>query len=137
VLEAAALVAVALALAGLVLAVTSAARDDRVALFDLEAQGVPPDVLRRQLRLRAGLMTAVGLAAALAIGAALSLATVGLVRVTATATAPVPPLERHLAWAPVAAGLVLFLGAAALLVGLATRAAFAAALPARAAGDAP
>ena len=137
VLGAAAGVAVLLALAGLVLSVASAVRDDRSALFDLEAQGVPPHVLRSQLRLRAALVTAVGLAAALAIGAVLSAATVGLVRVTAEATAPVPPLERHLAWLPVAVGLAVFLIAAAVLVGLTTRAAFAAALPPRAAGDAP
>jgi hypothetical protein len=137
VLEAAACVAVVLALAGLVLSVASAVRDDRSALFDLEAQGVPPHVLRNQLRLRAALVTVVGLVAALAIGAVLSAATVGLVRVTAEATAPVPPLERHLAWLPVAAGLAVFLLAAVVLVGLTTRAAFAAALPPRAAGDAP
>jgi len=137
VLEAAACVAVVLALAGLVLSVASAVRDDRSALFDLEAQGVPPRVLRSQLRLRAALVTVVGLVAALAIGAVLSAATVGLVRVTAEATAPEPPLERHLGWLPVGAGLAVFLLAAVVLVGLTTRAAFAAAMPPRAAGDAP
>ncbi|HEY0389901.1 MAG TPA: hypothetical protein VGC71_15785 [Gaiellales bacterium] len=137
VLQAAAVLALALSVGGLVLAVASAVRDDRTALFDLEAQGVPPAVLRRQLRIRAVIVAAVGLAAALVIGLALSAATVALVQVTATAGVPVPPLQRHMAWPVVAGGLAAFLLIAAASVTLATHAAFSAPLPARPGGDMP
>ena len=137
VLEGAALLALGLAVAGLLLAVASAIRDDRTALYDLEAQGVPPAVLRRQLRLRAAIVGAVGLVAALVVGLLLSAATVALVQVTATAGVPVPPLERHIAWPMVAGGLVVFILLAAGAVALATRAAFSAPLPARPGGDMP
>jgi len=137
VLEGAALLALGLAVAGLLLAVASAIRDDRTALYDLEAQGVPPAVLRRQLRLRAAIVGAVGLVAALVVGLLLSAATVALVQVTATAGVPVPPLQRHIAWPTVAVGLVVFILLAAGAVALATRAAFSAPLPARPGGDMP
>ena len=137
VLQGAALLALGLAVAGLVLAVAGAVRDDRTALYDLEAQGVPPSVLRRQLRFRAAIVGAVGLAAASVVGVLLSAATVALVRVTATAGVPEPPLERHVAWPLVGAGLLVFLLLAAAAVGLATRAAFSAPLPARPGGDMP
>jgi predicted lysophospholipase L1 biosynthesis ABC-type transport system permease subunit len=137
VLQGAAVLALVLAVAGLVLAIASAVRDDRTALFDLEAQGVPPAVLRQQLRLRAVIVAAVGLLAALVIGLALSAATVALVQVTATAGVPVPPLQRHMAWPVVAGGLLAFLVLSAAAVGLATRAAFSAPLPARVGGDMP
>jgi hypothetical protein len=137
VLEAAALLALVLSVVGLVLSVAAAVRDDRVALFDLEAQGVPPATLRGQLRVRAAIVTAVGLLAALIIGIVLSVATVGLVQLTASATVPVPPLERHLAWPVALGGLAVFLLLSAAAVGLATRQAFAAPLPSRATGEAP
>jgi hypothetical protein len=137
VLQGAALLALALAVAGLVLAVAGAVRDDRTALYDLEAQGVPPAVLRRQLRLRAAIVGAVGLAAAAVLGVLLSAATVALVQVTATAGVPVPPLQRHVAWPVVGAGLAAFVVLAALAVGLATRAAFSGPLPVRPGGDMP
>jgi hypothetical protein len=82
-------------------------------------------------------VTAVGLVVAVVIGVVLSTATVGLVQVTASATVPVPPLERHLAWPLVLAGLVAFLLVSALAVALSTRAAFSADLPRRATGEAP
>ncbi|HSS55693.1 MAG TPA: hypothetical protein VLK79_13680 [Gaiellales bacterium] len=137
VLEGAAALALLLSLAALLLSVAAAVRDDRVALFDLEAQGVGPPTLRSQLRLRAAIVTAVGLVVAVVIGVVLSTATVGLVQVTASATVPVPPLERHLAWPVVLAGLVGFLLLSALAVALSTRAAFSADLPRRATGEAP
>jgi hypothetical protein len=137
VLEGAALLGLVLAVAGLVLAVAGAVRDDRTALYDLEAQGVAPAVLRRQLRFRAAIVGAVGLAAAVVVGLLLSAATVALVQVTATAGVPVPPLQRHVAWTVVGAGLGAFVLLAAAAVGIATRAAFSASLPARPGGDMP
>ena len=137
VLQGAALLALGLAVAGLVLAVAGAVRDDRTALYDLEAQGVSPAVLRRQLRFRAAIVGAVGLAAAILVGVLLSAATVALVQVTATAGVPVPPLQRHVAWPVVGVGLAAFVLVAAAAVGMATRAAFSAPLPARPGGDMP
>jgi ABC-type lipoprotein release transport system permease subunit len=135
-LEAAALTAVLLALLGLVLGAVSERRDDAAELFDLEAQGVPPASLRRQLRLRASIAGLAGAAGGLLTGLVLSLLVVRFVELTANATAPEPPLQLSVDWAAVAlsalaAGLV-----AAALVGLATRRAFSRPAPARYGGEA-
>ncbi len=130
-LEAAALTAVALALLGLVLGAISERRDEAAELFDLEAQGVAPASLRRQLRLRASMAGAAGALGGLATGLVLSLLVVRFVELTANATAPEPPLALSVDWltlllAAAAAGL-----AAALLVALATRQSFRGATPPR------
>lgn len=130
-LEAAALTAVVLALLGLVLGAISERRDEAAELFDLEAQGVTPASLRRQLRLRASMAGAAGAVGGLATGLVLSLLVVRFVELTANATAPEPPLALSVDWpalllAATAAGL-----AAAVLVALATRQAFRAAAPPR------
>ena len=59
-LEAAAVTALVLALLGLLLGVVAERSDDRAELFDLEAQGLAPAQLRRQLRLRALVAAASG-----------------------------------------------------------------------------
>ena len=69
-LEAGAVLALALALGGLLLSVASAVRDERAELFDLEAQGVAPRDLRTELRLRAALVGGAGLIAGLLVGVA-------------------------------------------------------------------
>ncbi|HSC93291.1 MAG TPA: FtsX-like permease family protein [Gaiellaceae bacterium] len=125
-LVAAAFVALALAVAGLVLLVLSDARDERQELLDLEAQGAEPSQLRTQLRLRAGLLAAAGIALGAAAGVALAALVVGLVSVTANAGTPEPPLR--LALDPV----LLAAGAAVLAVVVA---AAVAAASARAVGD--
>ncbi|HEY6150781.1 MAG TPA: hypothetical protein VIW19_09695, partial [Gaiellaceae bacterium] len=61
-LEAAAVTALVLALVGLGLGVVAEHRDEAADLFDLEAQGLAPASLRRQLRLRALVVAAGGLA---------------------------------------------------------------------------
>jgi hypothetical protein len=130
-LEAAALTAVALALLALVLGAVSERRDEAAELFDLEAQGVAPSSLRRQLRLRASLAGAAGALGGLLTGLGLSLLVVRFVELTANATAPEPPLELSLDWLVI--GLAA-LGAALLavaLVALATRRSFAGRVPAR------
>ena len=114
-LAAAALMALVLALAGIVLVVVSDLRDGRAELFDLETQGAGPAALRRHVRLRALLVTAVGTIAGLATGAVLSALVVGTVAVTANAAEPLPPLRLAIDWLAVGAGLVVF---AALAVGL-------------------
>jgi ABC-type lipoprotein release transport system permease subunit len=130
-LEAAALTAVLLALLGLVLGAVSERRDDAAELFDLEAQGVAPASLRRQLRLRASMAGLAGALGGLATGLVLSLLVVRFVELTANATAPEPPLVVSVNWltllvAAVVAGLL-----AAALVALATRRAFRGAVPER------
>jgi len=130
-LEAAALTAVLLALLGLVLGVVSERRDDAAELFDLEAQGVAPASLRRQLRLRASMAGLAGALGGLATGLVLSLLVVRFVELTANATAPEPPLVVSVNWlallvAAAVAGLL-----AAALVALATRQAFRGAVPER------
>jgi ABC-type lipoprotein release transport system permease subunit len=130
-LEAAALTAVVLALLGLVLGAISERRDEAAELFDLEAQGVAPASLRRQLRLRASMAGVAGALGGFATGLVLSLLVVRFVELTANATAPEPPLALSVDWpalllAAAVAGLV-----AAALVALATRQAFRGSTPPR------
>jgi hypothetical protein len=106
-----AIVALALALLGLLLAVVGDLRDDRGELFDLEAQGAAPAAIRAHLRLRATLLTVFGVVGGLVLGAILSVLVVSLVAVTAGATSPQPPLR--LAASP---GLLAAVGVGYLLV---------------------
>ena len=119
----AAAVALLLALVGLVLGIVSELRDDHGEFFDLEAQGVGPARLRRQVALRALVIFAFGLAGATALGFALSSLTVRFVLLTASATLPEPPLRLALSWPVVWISLVALICLASLLVtGLALRA---------------
>ncbi|HZE29286.1 MAG TPA: FtsX-like permease family protein, partial [Gaiellaceae bacterium] len=107
----AALTAIVLALLGLVLGAVSERRDEAAELFDLEAQGVAPASLRRQLRLRASLAGLAGALGGVLTGLLLSLLVVRFVELTANATAPEPPLQLSPDWtliaiAALAAGLV-------------------------------
>jgi hypothetical protein len=120
----AAIVALALALCGLLLAVVSDLRDERGELHELEAQGASPADLRRLLRLRALVVATVGVIGGLATGAVLSLLVVGVVRLTAGAETPVPPLRLDVDWSVLALALVAYAAAEALLVGIVTWAAF-------------
>ena len=134
-LLAGALVGLGLALVGLLLGVVSDLRDDRGELFDLEAQGASPRALRQQVRMRAALVAAAGLLGGIVTGLALSFLVVDLVRLTANAAAPEPPLLLALSW-PVALGAVaLYAAAAAALVGLVTTRAFREPVPAARASE--
>ena len=123
-LGAAAIVALLLALGGLLLAVISDLRDERGELHELEAQGASPTDLRRLLRLRALVVATVGVAGGLATGAVLSTLVVSVVRLTAGADTPVPPLRLDVDWRLLAVALAAYAVAAALLVGVITWAAF-------------
>jgi hypothetical protein len=123
-LGAAAIVALLLALGGLLLAVISDLRDERGELHELEAQGASPTDLRRLLRLRALVVATVGVAGGLATGAVLSTLVVSVVRLTAGADTPVPPLRLDVDWRLLAVALAAYAVAAALLVGVVTWAAF-------------
>lgn len=108
VLEAAAVLAVLLAAAGLVLVGASDLADERPHLDDLEAMGVPPRVLRVHLILRAVLMAVAGIAGGIVLGIALSRAVVDLVQLGAGSATAVPPLRAEASLPTAAAAVVAF-----------------------------
>jgi hypothetical protein len=120
-----ALVALLLAAIGLALAVRSDLRDDSGELYDLEAQGASPSLLRRVVRSRAAAVSVAGLVAGAVTGALLVTLVTRVVSVTARAVAPEPPLVADLDLGVVAAGVVAYLVLALALVGRTTRRAFA------------
>jgi hypothetical protein len=130
-LEAAAVTALVLALVGLLLGVAAERRDEGAELFDLEAQGLAPPQLRRQLRLRALVVGVAGLLGGILTGLVLSLLVVGFVELTANATVPNPPLLLSLDWTVVGLAGTVAVVAAIVVVVLATGQAFRQAAPAR------
>ncbi len=124
-LAATALVALVLAAIGLALAVRSDLRDDRGELYDLEAQGASPSLLRRVIRTRALVLSIVGLVAGAATGLMLVTLVTRVVSVTARGGSAEPPLAATLDLLPVCAGLVAYVVLAVLFVGATTRHAFA------------
>lgn len=120
-LLAAALVALGLALVGVLLGVVSDVRDERGELDDLEAQGARPAVLRRVVRLRSLVVVSVGVLGGLATAALLGFLVVDLVAVTADARATELPLRTAIAWPVLAAALAAGILAAATLVTAASR----------------
>jgi hypothetical protein len=121
VLGGAAVGSVLLALLGLLLLLTADVRDERGELLDLEAQGAGPRMLRRHLRLRGGLVAALGLAGGLGAAAALAALVVGVVTVTATAADGGPPLVLHLDARLLLVACAGYAAAALVLVWAATR----------------
>ena len=120
-LGATALLALALALLGLVLGVVADRRDERGELFDLEAQGASPATIRTHLRLRALLVAVFGLVGGLATGAVLSALTLSLVSVTASAAEPEPPLRLVVDWQVLGLAVLVYAVIAAALVLVATQ----------------
>ena len=120
-LLAAALVALGLALVGVLLGVVTDVRDERGELNDLEAQGARPALLRRVVRLRSLVVVAVGLVGGLVTAALLGLLVVDLVAVTADARATELPLRTAVAWPVLGAALAAGVLAAAALVTAASR----------------
>jgi FtsX-like permease family len=120
-----AIVALVLASLGLALAVRADLRDDRGEHYDLEAQGSSPTFLRRVVRVRAASVSVVGLAAGVATGLALLALVTRVVSVTARGEVAEPPLAVVVDPLLVLAGIVVFVVLAVVLVGGATRRAFA------------
>ena len=120
-LLAAALVALGLALVGVLLGVVSDVRDERGELDDLEAQGARPALLRRVVRLRSLVVVSVGVLGGLATAALLGFLVVDLVTVTADARATELPLRTAITWPVLAAALAAGVLAAATLVTAASR----------------
>ena len=119
-----ALVAFALALAGLVLALAADLRDEDGELTDLEAEGAGPSWLRRHVRLRSACIVAVGLLGGAALAAGLSVLVVAAVLVTANGGSPEPPLLLSVDWTLLALGVAAYLACALVVVSLVTWNAF-------------
>jgi hypothetical protein len=115
-LAAGAVLALLLALAGLLLAVTSDLRDEQGTLADLEAQGLAPGGLRLHVRLRAAMLVAAGLVGGVGVGAALVAAVHDALLTAATIGDPVPPLQTAVPWASLVVGVVLLATVAGLAV---------------------
>ena len=111
-----AILAGALAAAGLLLAAASLLRSERAELAGWRAHGAGPAALARMKRLRVLALYVAGTLAALA-GAALALRlVVALVAVTAGGGDPLPPIEIRIDWV---AGAVLIAATGAVAVGVA------------------
>ena len=111
----------------------SDARDERGELFDLEAQGVRPETLRRQLRARSLVLVAFGSAGGLALGLILSRLVVSIISVSAETTNPEPPLRYQPAWAVALAGLAVLVAIVVALTELTSRHALRGATPSKSA----
>jgi hypothetical protein len=131
-LMASALAALVLAAVGFLVALVSDLRDERGDLFDLEAQGVGPAVLRRQFQIRSLVLVVFGVGGGVILGLVLSRLAVALVQVSAASTVPDPPLRLVPAWGPGLTAAAVLVAVLVVLVELATRRAFAQDLPPRA-----
>ena len=131
-LSAAALIAVLLAAVGFWLTLVGDARDERGELFDLEAQGVPPATLRRQLRVRSLVLVAFGAIGGVALGLILSRLVVSVIGVSAETTVPDPPLRYDPGWSTGLAGLAILVVVVLVLIELTARHALRGATPQRA-----
>jgi len=123
-LDAAAAVALLLAALGLALTVLSDLRDDRGDLYDLEAQGAAPSLLRRIVRVRALVVGVSGVLAGGVAGAVLALLVTRVVAATARSASVDLPLRTAFDLRVIALGAVVYLLVAAALVALATRRSF-------------
>jgi hypothetical protein len=130
-LEVAAVTALVLALAGLGFGVVAERRDDAADLFDLEAQGLSPASLRRQLRLRALVVVLGGVVGGVLTALVLSALVVGFVELTANAGVPNPPLVLAVDWPVVLIAAVVTTLLAAVVIALVTARAFRHATPER------
>ncbi len=115
-LGAAAGAALLLALAGLALAVAGDRHDEAGELADLASQGASPGTLRLHVALRAAIVWILGVVGGLAMGAALAALVTRFVGLTATATAPLPPLRGTVPWTAVGVGLLAVTLIGAVLV---------------------
>jgi hypothetical protein len=123
-LAAAAFLALVLGALGLALAVRSDLRDERGELYELEAQGASPSLLRRVVRSRAVAISLVGLLAGTVTGLVLVGLVAKVVSVTARGGLAEPPLAATVDPLVVAAGVAAYAALAAMLVGVASRRAF-------------
>ncbi len=123
-LVSAAVVALFLAALGLALTVLSDLRDDRGDLYDLEAQGASPTLLRRIVRARALVVGIAGILAGAVAGVLLALLVTRVVAATARPSTSPLPLQTSFDLRVVGLAAAAFMLLAAGLVSLATRRAF-------------
>ncbi len=131
-LTAAGLIAVLLAAVGFWLMLVSDARDERGELFDLEAQGVPPATLRKQLRVRSLVLVAFGVLGGLVLGLILARLVVSVISVSAETTDPNPPLRYDPDWTSMLVGLAALAAVVLALIELTARHALRGDTPSRA-----
>lgn len=130
-LSLAALAGLLTAAVGVLLGGTIALRDDRAESYDLEALGVAPATLRSDIRLRAAVIGALGVAAGGLIGAGLLTLVVAAVGVTAAGAVAVPPLVTIVPWGPWLAAAAGLGAIVAFGTAITTHRAFAQDVPAR------
>lgn len=131
-LAAAGLVALILAVLGFWVGVASELHDERSDFFDLEAQGLAPAEMRRQLRVRGVILLVLGLGGGLVLAALLSRLVVSLIRVSGASGVPEPPLRLDPGWLTAGLGVAAVMLAALLVAELASLAAFRGSRPERA-----
>ena len=110
-----------LALLGLLTSLFGGARDARAAA-DLSEQGVGPDGLRAELRVRLALASVLGVIAGLGLAVLLTRLAVASVRAAGTVADPSPPVLTVMPWPELAAWGAGLLAVLALAGALATRA---------------
>jgi ABC-type antimicrobial peptide transport system permease subunit len=108
-----AVVALLLAVAGLLLTVLGDRSGERASLRDLEVQGATPAEQRRHLRLRAAVVGILGVGGGIGAGAIVGTLVVAVVTVTAGAQQALPPLALSFDWRLVAPALAALVVAAA------------------------
>jgi hypothetical protein len=126
------LVALVLAVLGFWVGVASELHDEKSDFFDLEAQGLPPADMRRQLRMRGVILLVLGFAGGLALALLLSRLVVSLIRVSGTTGVPEPPLRLDPDWLVAGLGIAALMVAALLVAEAASLAAFRGSRPERA-----
>lgn len=131
-LGAAGIVALILAVLGFWVGVASELHDERSDFFDLEAQGLAPADMRRQLRMRGVILLVLGLAGGLVLAFVLSRLVVSLIRVSGVTGVPEPPLRLDPGWLTAGLGIAAVMLAALLVAELASLAAFRGSRPERA-----
>jgi hypothetical protein len=129
--------ALVLAVAAVLLAALVAVRDEGAELYELEAAGASPAVLRASVRLRAALLAGLGMFAGVLIGLALLALLVDAVQVTATGRDPFPPLVPVVPWAAWTVGAVAFALACAATVAVGTARVLSGSVPRRVPAVAP
>jgi hypothetical protein len=112
-LSAATVLAAVLALLGLLVSMRSSAREERVER-DLEAQGIGPAGLRRELRVRLLFTAGLGVVVGVVVAVLLTRLAVATVRAAGTVAAPRPPLVTVEPWGALALWAVVVLGVLAV-----------------------
>jgi hypothetical protein len=133
----AAAAALVLAAVAVLLATFAALRDEGAELYELEAVGADPALLRADVRLRAALLAGFGMFWGALIGLALLALVVDAVQLTATGRAAFPPLVVVVPWPAWLAGAWVFAAGCAALIAAGTRHALAGSAPRPSPGVAP